>query len=229
MCATANYTESPNCEWERPQTGRTQFGSGPGGKSLLVSPRPGLARAAAAGRIPHITCEDTPCRGCKITAAFGILLGVNEAAARHREGVIMCILAILYRVARGTPILVAANREAALTGLPSIPNSSRAPARCVWDRSPSRWHVAGRESIRVVLRRDQSAQAARAAGAALARTLCRELLDFRSARDAAAYAAKELATGAYAGAMIRRSTCATRWSSMAPTKWRSSSCRPACT
>jgi hypothetical protein len=30
--------------------------------------------------------------------------------------------------------------------------------------------------------------------------LCRELLDMRNARDAAAYAAKELATGAYAGA-----------------------------
>jgi hypothetical protein len=30
--------------------------------------------------------------------------------------------------------------------------------------------------------------------------LCRELLDYRSARDAAAHAAKELATGAYAGA-----------------------------
>ena len=59
--------------------------------------------------------------------------------------------------------------------------------------------------------------------------LCRDLLELRTAKEAAAHAAKELATGAYAGANY---VCAdARYAAVVHggdgSKW--SSCRPGCT
>ncbi len=113
----------------------------------------------------------------------------------------MCILAILYRVARGTPILVAANREERFdrpTQYPKIQSGSPRVVCGIDRQAGGTWlgvnqyglfcAVTNRRKLRVPLEPHSRG------------TLCRELLDFRSARDAAAYAAKELATGAYAGA-----------------------------
>jgi hypothetical protein len=113
----------------------------------------------------------------------------------------MCILAILYRVARLTPILVAANREERFdrpTQYPKIQSGSPRVVCGIDRQAGGTWlgvnqyglfcAVTNRRKLRVPLE-------------PLSRgTLCRELLDFRTARDAAAYAAKELALGAYAGA-----------------------------
>jgi len=113
----------------------------------------------------------------------------------------MCMLALLYRVARGTPILVAANREERFdrpTQYPKIQSGSPRVV-CGMDRhAGGTWlgvnqyglfcAVTNRRKLRMPLE-------PRSRG-----LLCRELLDLRNARDAAAYAAKEMATGAYAGA-----------------------------
>lgn len=113
----------------------------------------------------------------------------------------MCMLAILYRVARGTPILVAANREERFdrpTQYPKIQSGSPR-AVCGIDRQAGgTWlgvnqyglfcAVTNRRKLRLPLE-------PRSRG-----LLCRELLELRSARDAAAHAAKELSTGAYSGA-----------------------------
>jgi hypothetical protein len=113
----------------------------------------------------------------------------------------MCILALLYRAARGTPILVAANREERFdrpTQYPKIQSGSPRVV-CGMDRQGGgTWlgvnqyglfcAVTNRRKLRVPL--DPRSRG----------LLCRELLDLRNAKDAAAYAAKELATGAYAGA-----------------------------
>jgi len=113
----------------------------------------------------------------------------------------MCILAILYRVAKNTPILVAANREEYYSRPTQAPKIQSGTPRviCGIDREAGgTWlgvnqfglfaAVANRRKLYVPPQ-------PRSRG-----LLCRELLSFATAREAAQYAAKELSTGRYAGA-----------------------------
>jgi hypothetical protein len=113
----------------------------------------------------------------------------------------MCMLAILYRVARGTPILVAANREERFdrpTQYPKIQSGSPRVVCGIDRQAGGTWLGVNQYGLfcavtnRRKLRRPLDP---RSRG-----LLCRELLDFRTSRDAATYAAKELATGNYDGA-----------------------------
>jgi hypothetical protein len=113
----------------------------------------------------------------------------------------MCTLAILYRVARGTPILVAANREERFdrpTQYPKIQSGSPRVVCGTDRRAGGTWLGVNQNGLfcAVANRRKTSLPAEpRSRG-----LLCRELLELRSAREAAAQAAKELAKGSYAGA-----------------------------
>jgi hypothetical protein len=110
-------------------------------------------------------------------------------------------MAILYRVARGTPILLAANRDERFDRPTQYPKIQSGTPRvvCGVDRQAGgTWlgvnqygllcAVANRPKMNVPLE-------PRSRG-----LLCRSLLQMRSAKEAAVQAAKELSTGAYAGA-----------------------------
>ncbi len=113
----------------------------------------------------------------------------------------MCTMAILYRVARGTPILVAANREERFdrpTQYPKIQSGSPRVVCGIDRRAGGTWLGVNQFGLfcAVTNRRKANVPAEpRSRG-----LLCRELLELRSAREAAAHAAKALATGVYAGA-----------------------------
>ncbi len=113
----------------------------------------------------------------------------------------MCMLAILYRVARGTPVLVAANREERFdrpTQYPKIQSGSPRVVCGVDRRAGGTWLGVNQHGLvcAVSNRRKSSAPAEpRSRG-----LLCRELLELRTAKEAAGRAAKELAKGIYAGA-----------------------------
>jgi hypothetical protein len=113
----------------------------------------------------------------------------------------MCILAILYRVARNTPILLAANREELFARPTQYPKIQSGTPRvvCGNDRqSGGTWLGVNQFGLLVtVTNRQKAGVSAQSRSRGL---LCRELLDCRTARDAAARAAKELSTGNYAGA-----------------------------
>ncbi len=111
------------------------------------------------------------------------------------------MLAILYRVARNTPILLAANREeffARPTQYPKIqPGSPRVV--CGTDRQAGgTWLGVNQFGLLVAVTNRPKRHlplAPRSRG-----LLCRDLLGLRFAREAAQRAAKELGTGQYAGA-----------------------------
>jgi hypothetical protein len=113
----------------------------------------------------------------------------------------MCTMAILYRVARGTPILVAANREERFdrpTQYPKIQSGSPRVVCGIDRRGGGTWLGVNQFGLfcAVANRRKANVPAEpRSRG-----LLCRELLDLRTAREATAHAAKALATGVYAGA-----------------------------
>jgi hypothetical protein len=113
----------------------------------------------------------------------------------------MCTLAFLYRVARGTPILVAANREERFdrpTQYPKIQSGSPRVVCGIDRRASGTWLGVNQYGLfcAVTNRRKISVPAEpRSRG-----TLCRELLELRTAKEAAAHAAKELGKGIYAGA-----------------------------
>jgi len=113
----------------------------------------------------------------------------------------MCILAILYRTARNTPILLAANREELFTRLTQHPKIQSGSPRviCGIDRQAGgTWlGVSQHGLLATVSNRPKAVVPAEPRSRGL---LCRELLQFRNAKEAAAHAAKELATGRYAGA-----------------------------
>ncbi|MGD0896474.1 MAG: NRDE family protein [Thermoguttaceae bacterium] len=111
------------------------------------------------------------------------------------------MLAILYRVARNTPILVAANREELFsrpTQYPKIQSGSPKVV-CGTDRvSGGTWLGVNQYGLLVAVTNRPKARApleVRSRG-----LLCRDLLDLRTARDATEHARKELNTGRYAGA-----------------------------
>jgi len=113
----------------------------------------------------------------------------------------MCTMAILYREARGTPILVAANREERFdrpTQYPKIQSGSPRVVCGIDRRAGGTWLGVNQNGLfcAVTNRRKASVPPdSRSRG-----LLCRELLDLRSAKEAAAHAAKELGKGIYAGA-----------------------------
>jgi hypothetical protein len=113
----------------------------------------------------------------------------------------MCMMAILYRSARNTPILLAANREenyARPTQHPKI-QSGTPRVICGIDRQAGgTWLGVNQFGLLVAVtnrRKHMVPIEPRSRG-----LLCRELLDLRNAKDAAERAVKELSTGAYAGA-----------------------------
>ena len=113
----------------------------------------------------------------------------------------MCILAILYRVARNAPLLVAANREEYRerpTQHPKIQPGSPRILCGIDQRAGGTWLGISQSGLFVTVtnraKRNPPLEP-RSRG-----LLCRELLNMRSAREAAERAAKELSTGRYAGA-----------------------------
>ena len=113
----------------------------------------------------------------------------------------MCTLAILYRVARGTPILVAANREERYDRPTQYPKIQSGTPRvvCGIDRKAGgTWMGVNQHGLLcAVCNRRKSSVPAEPRSRGL---LCRELLELRTAKEAASRAAKELAKGIYAGA-----------------------------
>ena len=113
----------------------------------------------------------------------------------------MCVMAILYKTAKYAPVLVAANREEHFdrpTQPPKI-QSGTPRAVCGIDRKAGgTWLGVNQYGMFVAVtnRRKKVVPAdPRSRG-----LLCRELLNSRTAKEAAEYAAGELATASYAGA-----------------------------
>jgi hypothetical protein len=113
----------------------------------------------------------------------------------------MCTLAILYRTVRGTPILAAANREEYRDRPTQYPKIQSGTPRivCGIDRKAGgTWFGVNQHGLFcTVLNRPKKRLPAEPRSRGL---LCREMLDWRNAREAIDFAAKELATGRYAGA-----------------------------
>jgi len=113
----------------------------------------------------------------------------------------MCILAIQYQTVENAPILVAHNREE-LFDRPTQPpriQSGKPRVVCGIDRKAGgTWLGVNQHGLFVVVANRPKISAPsepRSRG-----LLCRELLSMRHARDAAEHAAREMATGCYAGA-----------------------------
>jgi uncharacterized protein with NRDE domain len=113
----------------------------------------------------------------------------------------MCILAIQYKTARDAPILVAQNREEYYDRPTQIPRiqAGRPRVICGIDRKAGgTWFGVNQVGLfAAVANRAKALVPPEPRSRGL---LCRELLHFDSAAKAADYAAKELATGRYAGA-----------------------------
>jgi len=113
----------------------------------------------------------------------------------------MCTLAILYRTVRGTPLLVASNREELRERPTQYPKIQSGTPRivCGIDRKGGgTWLGVNQHGLFcTVLNRPKKRMPLDPRSRGL---LCREMLDLRTAREAADLAAKELATGKYAGA-----------------------------
>jgi uncharacterized protein with NRDE domain len=112
----------------------------------------------------------------------------------------MCMLAILYRVARNTPVLLAANREESFARPTQYPKIQPGTPRvvCGIDRQAGGTWLGVNQfglAVAVMNRRKLPPLEPRSRG-----LLCRELLDLRNAREASERAAQELASGRYAGA-----------------------------
>jgi hypothetical protein len=113
----------------------------------------------------------------------------------------MCTLAILYRTVRGTPILVASNREEQRDRPTQYPKIQSGTPRivCGIDRKAGgTWLGVNQHGLFcTVLNRKKKRVPLDPRSRGL---LCREMLELRNAKEAADFAARELATGRYAGA-----------------------------
>jgi hypothetical protein len=113
----------------------------------------------------------------------------------------MCTMAILYRVARGTPILLAANRDERYdrpTQYPKIQSGTPRVVCGIDRRAGGTWLGVNQHGLMVAVgNRRKSILPAEPRSRGL---LCRELLNLRTAKEAAAMAVKELNKGIYAGA-----------------------------
>ncbi len=110
-------------------------------------------------------------------------------------------MAILYKTARDSPILLAANREErfARPSLPPKIQSGSPRVICGVDREAGGTWLGVNQygTVATVMNRQKPLIPAAPRSRGL---LCRELLNFRRAEDAAQYAADQLATGSYSGA-----------------------------
>src|SRR5271166_2849729 len=108
---------------------------------------------------------------------------------------VMCMLAILYRVARNTPVLLAANREEDVerpTQFPKIQSGSPRVVCGIDKQAGGTWLGVNQFGLLVtVTNRARVRPPAEPRSRGL---LCRELLNSRTARDAVGVAVKELAT-----------------------------------
>ena len=113
----------------------------------------------------------------------------------------MCMMAILYRTARNAPILVAANREERFdrpTQAPKIQSGSPRVVCGIDRKAGGTWFGVNQYGVFAgVTNRRKTLVPADPRSRGL---LCRELLNIRTAKEAAKQAAAELATGRYAGA-----------------------------
>jgi hypothetical protein len=113
----------------------------------------------------------------------------------------MCTIAILYRAARGTPILLAATRGERFDRPTQYPKIQSGMPRvvCGIDRQAGgTWLGVNQYGLLcAVANRRKSSVPPQPRSRGL---LCRDLLELRTAKEATAYAAKELKSGAYAGA-----------------------------
>jgi len=111
------------------------------------------------------------------------------------------MMALLYKTARSTPVLVAANREERFDRPTQAPKIQPGTPRviCGIDRKAGgTWLGVNQHGLfAAVTSRRKSLVPTEPRSRGL---LCRELLDFRAAKEAAKHAAAELATGVYAGA-----------------------------
>ena len=136
----------------------------------------------------------------------------------------MCMLAILYKVAKNTPILLAANREENVSRPTQFPKIQSGTPRivCGTDRvAGGTWLGVNQFGLLVAVTnraRVRPPLEPRSRG-----LLCRDLLDVRTARDAVESACKELSTGRYAGANYLAPTASMPPWSMAGIAWRSRS------
>ncbi|MBN2578384.1 MAG: NRDE family protein [Pirellulales bacterium] len=112
----------------------------------------------------------------------------------------MCTLAILFRTVRGTPLLVAANREERYDRPTQYPKIQPGTPRvvCGTDRKAGgTWLGINQHGLFCsVLNRPRKRVPMDPRSRGL---LCREMLDARTAREAAEYAFRELSSGKYAG------------------------------
>jgi len=113
----------------------------------------------------------------------------------------MCVMAILYKTARDTPVLVAANREEAYdrpTQPPKIQSGTPRAVCGIDRRAGGTWFGVNQHGmVAAVTNRRKTVVPSDPRSRGL---LCRELLEMRSAKEAAQRAAAELETGLYAGA-----------------------------
>jgi len=113
----------------------------------------------------------------------------------------MCIMAILYRTAKNTPILVAANREELFSRPTQHPKIQSGTPRvmCGIDRQAGgTWLGVNQYGLFcAVTNRPKTKVPPEPRSRGL---LCREMLNCATAKEAAELAAAELSTGAYAGA-----------------------------
>ncbi len=113
----------------------------------------------------------------------------------------MCVLAILYKKARNTPVLVAANREEAFdrpTQPPKIQSGTPRVVCGIDKKCGGTWLGINQHGLFVTVTNRRKTIVPidpRSRG-----LLCRELLGQKTAKEAAEYAATELATGGYDGA-----------------------------
>ena len=132
------------------------------------------------------------------TAPDGRGSDIDESA---EDSAPMCTMAILYKTAKNAPILVAANREEFFdrpTQHPKIQSGSPRVICGIDQRAGGTWFGVNQHGLfATVTNRPKSVvpRDPRSRG-----VLCRELIQMRDAREAAEFAAKELSTGAYAGA-----------------------------
>jgi len=111
------------------------------------------------------------------------------------------MLTILYRVAKNTPILLAANREESLARPTQFPKIQSGTPRIVCGidkQAGGTWLGVNQFGLLVAVTNRARVRAPlepRSRG-----LLCRDLLDVRNAREAAELARKELSTGRYSGA-----------------------------
>jgi hypothetical protein len=111
------------------------------------------------------------------------------------------MLTILYRVAKNTPILLAANREENVTRPTQFPKIQPGTPRvvCGTDKQAGgTWLGVNQFGLLITVTnraRTRAPLEPRSRG-----LLCRDLLEVRTAREAAELARKELSTGRYAGA-----------------------------